>query len=107
MNLNPRRRTRWRRFTDGTVNTLTNGTAVWSYTYNKLGKPITETLTMGTRVNTITHAYDTLANEASLTYPNGGNIAYLPNALGQPTKAGTYATGLTYRASGFLSGFAK
>jgi RHS repeat-associated protein len=91
-------------YPDGSVNTLSNGSAVWSYTYNRLGKPVTETLTMGTRVNTITHAYDTLANQASLTYPSGSNIAYLPNALGQATQAGTYVTGMTYRASGFLTG---
>lgn len=88
---------------DGTVNTLSNGTATWTYTYNKLGKPVTESLNLGGKVSTITHAYDTLANEASLTYPSGTNIAYLPNALGQASKAGTYTTGMTYRASGFLT----
>ncbi len=91
-------------FPDGSVNTLSNGSAVWSYTYNKLGKPVTESLNLSGKISTITHAYDTLANEASLTYPSGSNIAYLPNALGQASKADTYANGLTYRASGFLSG---
>ena len=91
---------------DGSVNTLTNGTAMWTYTYNKLGKPVTEKLTLGTKITTITHAYDTLANEASLTYPSGTSVSYAPNALGQATQAGSYATGLTYRASGFMSNMA-
>ena len=93
-------------FADGALKTLTSGSAIWNYTYNKRRLPVTEQLTLGTRVKTLTHAYNVNGFESSLTYPSGLVVASTPNALGQPTQAGTYATGVSYYANGGMSGFA-
>ncbi|MFV7423431.1 hypothetical protein ACNPNN_10190 [Stenotrophomonas geniculata] len=51
------------------------------------------------------HGYD--ANRALATYvqPSGLTIDYGPNALGQPTRAGAFATNVRYCANGGMSGF--
>ncbi|MGH8107585.1 MAG: hypothetical protein ACREO1_02555 [Arenimonas sp.] len=67
-------------FADGVLQTLTNGSNNWAYTYNKLRLPVTETLTIDGRVKTLTHAYNTMAQESSLTYPSGLVVATAPNA---------------------------
>ncbi|MDQ3523545.1 MAG: RHS repeat-associated core domain-containing protein, partial [Chloroflexota bacterium] len=49
--------------------------------------------------------YDVNGNLASHTYPSGQSVAYAPNAMGQPTRAGTYATGVSYYPNGALKQF--
>ncbi len=93
-------------FADGALQSLTSGSNRWDYTYNKLRLPVNETLTMGTRIKTLTHAYNTMAQESSLTYPSGLVVATTPNALGQATQAGTFATGVSYYANNGMSAFA-
>jgi hypothetical protein len=44
-------------------------------------------------------------NENSQTYPSGLFVSFAPNALGQPTKAGTYASRVTYHPNGGMSCF--
>ncbi|NQZ13161.1 MAG: hypothetical protein HRT35_38950, partial [Algicola sp.] len=51
------------------------------------------------------YGYDSLGNQSTLTYPSGRQISYAPNALGQPTKAGDFATGPSYHANGTLTDF--
>ncbi len=92
-------------FADGALKTLINGGNRWDYTYNKLRLPVSETLTIDGRVKTLTHAYNTLAQESSLTYPSGLVVASTPNALGQASQAGSYASAVTYFANGGMSGF--
>jgi len=92
-------------FADGALKTLTSGTNTWTYTYNMRRLPLTEQLSIDDRTETITHAYDVLGHENSLTYPDGLEIAITPNALGQPSKAGPYATGVKYFPNGGMSGF--
>lgn len=92
-------------FADGALQTLTSGTNNWTYTYNKLRLPVTETLIIDSRVKTLTHAYNTMAQESSLTYPSGLVVASTPNALGQASQAGTYASGVSYFSNGGMSGF--
>lgn len=92
-------------FADGALQTLTSGTNNWAYTYNKLRLPVTETLTIDSRVKTLTHAYNTMAQESSLTYPSGLVVASTPNALGQASQAGSYASGVSYFSNGGMSGF--
>ena len=87
-------------FSDGALKTLASGSAIWNYTYNKRRMPVTEQLTLGARVKTLTHAYNANGFESSLTYPSGLVITSAPNALGQATQAGTYATGVSYYANG-------
>ena len=53
----------------------------------------------------IGHGYDGNGNEASRVYPTGLILDFAPNALGQPTKAGTYATNASYYPNGALKQF--
>jgi RHS repeat-associated protein len=92
-------------FPDGALKKLTNGPAVWDYTYNKLRLPVNETLSYSTKVRTLAHGYNALGHENSLTYPSGLFVASLPNALGNATQAGAYATGVTYHPNGGMAGF--
>ncbi len=92
-------------FADGALQTLTSGASTWSYSYNKRRLPVTEQLSIDGRLSTITHTYNALGQQSSLTYPSGLVVATNPNALGQPTQAGTYATGISYFANGGMSGF--
>ncbi len=92
-------------FADGALQTLTSGPSTWTYTYNKRRLPVTEQLVIDGRTKTITHAYNVLGQESTLTYPSGLTISTLPNALGQPTQANTFATGISYFANGGMSGF--
>lgn len=92
-------------FADGALQTLTSGSAIWNYTYNKRRMPVTEQLTLGARVKTISHTYNTGGFESFLTYPSGLTMGYTPNALGQPTQAGGYATGVKYFPNGGMRCF--
>jgi RHS repeat-associated protein len=92
-------------FPDGALQAVTNGTARWDYTYNKLRLPVTEKLTFGGKIRTLTHAYNALGHESSLTYPNGLVISSSPNSLGQPTQSGSFAGGVKYFSNGGMSGF--
>ncbi len=42
---------------------------------------------------------------ASLTYPGGLSVSYTPNALGQPTQAGTFVTNVSYWPNGAIKQF--
>jgi len=92
-------------FYDGALQTLTSGTNIWTYTYNKRRLPVTENLAIDGRSETITHNYDALGHENQLFYPDGLVINTTANALGQPNQAGTYATGVSYFPNGGMSGF--
>ena len=92
-------------FPDGALQKLTSGTAIWDYTYNRLRLPVSEKLTYGGKVRTLTHGYNAYGNENSQTYPDGLVVAINPDALGNATQAGSYATGTTYFPNGGMSGF--
>jgi RHS repeat-associated protein len=51
------------------------------------------------------YAYDGLGNLTTHTYPSGLTVDYAPNALGQATKAGTFASGAQYYPNGALKQF--
>jgi len=44
-------------------------------------------------------------HQASLVYPSNLTVAYAPNALGQPTQVGTFATGVSYYPNGAIKQF--
>lgn len=78
---------------------------ITSYTYNKRRLPTKETLQVGAFTWPLTYAYNGNGHLVSQTYPDGLAVAYAPNALGQPTGAGSYATGVTYHPNGGMAGF--
>lgn len=53
----------------------------------------------------IGYGYDGNASLTTTTYPDGLVINYAPNALGQPTQVGTFASGISYYPNGAVSQF--
>jgi len=51
------------------------------------------------------YGYDANGHLNATTYPDGRAISYAPNALGQPTEAGSYATNVKYFANGTIASF--
>jgi RHS repeat-associated protein len=105
-------------FADGQVQSITSTntgatTAVNNYTYNKRRLLASENIAQ-TNVNnwTASYTYDANGSVASMvypatsTYPSGLSVAYAPNALGQPTQVGTFATGVQYWPNGAIKQFA-
>ncbi len=90
---------------DGLIKTNNSGGANWTYTYNNLRLSETETLAYATNTYTHTRSYDANASLTQLKYPDNSAVAYSPNALGEPTKVGAYATGVTYYPNGAIKGF--
>jgi hypothetical protein len=49
--------------------------------------------------------YNTRGQPSSLTYPDGSSVDYAPDAFGEPTKIGTFATALAYWPNGAVKSF--
>lgn len=123
------RRTYDKRNRLATVN-FPDGRGNQSWTYTPIGLP--DTLTAdndGTNIVTTRHSYNRrglLTEERMLwsqiswpvgytynsnghisaeRYPNGQSVNFAPNALGQPTQAGTFATGVSYHPNGAIKQF--
>ncbi len=92
-------------YDDGAVKTASSDGTLWEFAYNKRRLLTQEKLTVGAKVYTLGYGFDANANASSMTYPDGMQIDYAPNALGQPSKVGSFATGLQYSASGALTNF--
>lgn len=91
---------------NGLLKTLTTGTTTsWNYLYNSLGLVDKQTLSIDNKTFVIDPAYNSLGHLSQLTYPTGRVVDFSPNALGQPTKAATYAKNATYHANGSLDTF--
>ena len=92
-------------YADGQVNTITAGTSVLTYQYNKR-RLLTSEQSQTPFINwTTTHSYSNLGHLGATTYPNGHAVSFAPNALGQATQAGTYATAAMYFPNGALKSF--
>ncbi|NUS61634.1 MAG: RHS repeat protein, partial [Lysobacter sp.] len=97
-------------YPDGQQNVLTvnNGdgnTVSTNYQYNRRRLLTSEQLTWSAIAWAVTYGYNNNGHLANQGYPAGLTIDYAPNALGQATKAGTYATGVTYHPNGAIAGF--
>ncbi len=96
---------------DGLPKTVSTGGSLpstWTYGYNPLRQPTTEVLSFGGTNYSFSWAYNTDGNLLSLSYPSspGGIVVnYAPNALGEPTQVGTYATGVKHHPNGMVSDF--
>jgi RHS repeat-associated protein len=92
-----------------TISTLNQGGAssvTNTYSYNKRRLLTAETSGIpGWYSWTIGYAYDTHGHLASQTYPTGLVVSYAPNALGQATQAGSYASGVQYHPNGAIKQF--
>ena len=79
---------------------------VTSYIYNNRRLLVGETSAQpGWYSWSVGYAYDGYGHLSTQTYPTGLVVDYAPNPLGQPTKAGTYASGAQYHPNGALKQF--
>ncbi len=77
-----------------------------SYTYNKRRLMTAETAgEAGWYTWGLGYSYNANGHLSAQSYPTGLAITYLPNALGQPTQAGSYATGVQYYPNGAIKQF--
>lgn len=90
---------------NGNLTSLLAGAVNWSYLYNSRNAIDKETLTLDGKSFVLDWEYDSLGNVSSLKYPSGKTVAYSPNALGQATKAGSYATNIIYHPNGQIKQF--
>lgn len=80
--------------------------AINHYTYNHRRLLVGESLEQpGWYSWGIGYGYDGNGNLAGQSYPTGLYIDYAPNALGQATRAGTYAQKVTYHPNGGIAQF--
>jgi YD repeat-containing protein len=84
----------------GNPATATLGGVGWTYGRNKLGLLTAEVLAVDDWLWTLQYDFDSNGALRSITYPDGDTIAYNPNALGQPTIAGGYASSVAYFPDG-------
>jgi RHS repeat-associated protein len=89
-----------------TWNDASSPTAINAYHYNKRrmldGQDINQTSWYTWSAG---YGYDGNGNLAVQTYPTGLTVAYAPNALGQATQAGSFATGVSYYPNGSVAQF--
>jgi len=88
------------------VNDGGSATATTSYQYTTHRQLAQERLAQtGVADLTVTYTYNTLGHLAQLGYPSGRTVAFAPNALGQATKAGDFATAASYHPNGQIKQF--
>jgi len=100
----------WTYTADGLPNTVladNDGTNLITtrYTYNSR-RMLTEERMLWNRISwPISYTYNANGHLSAEKYPNGQSVALAPNALGQPTQAGTFATGVSYYPNGAIKQF--
>ena len=98
----------WRYTPDGEVSSITTSSSgrqvVNEYAYNKRGLLTNEYL-RHTNGDTweLKFSYDKNATLSGISYPSGAVVDFAPNALGQATRAGAYASNIRYDADGTMA----
>ena len=103
----------WTYTPDGLPSTITtwnglggDGPVINRYAYNKRRMLQSEEIEQpGWYGWGISYGYDANGSLATQSYPTGFLIDYAPNALGQATRAGTYATAVQYYPNGGIKQF--
>ncbi|MDP3670776.1 MAG: RHS repeat-associated core domain-containing protein [Telluria sp.] len=90
---------------DGLPSVIASNGAVWTNTYNNRRLNERESLVYGGATYNIDRRYDANASLRELTYPDNTLVAYAPNALGEATQVGSYASAVTYHPNGAVAGF--
>jgi RHS repeat-associated protein len=90
-----------------TVNNWSTNAVTTNYTYNARRLMTSETMVWASLSTpwSVTYGYNKFGNLLVQGYPGGLNVNYAPNALGQATQAGSYATGVKYFANGGIAEF--
>ncbi|WP_374437623.1 BPSL0067 family protein [Inhella sp.] len=90
---------------DGLLRSIESGGVTWVYDYNRRRLMYRETISGAGQSYAFNHGIDSQGNRVSLTYPSGLNVAYAPNALGEPTQVGGYASGVAFHPNGQLGNY--
>ncbi len=85
---------------NGNVTHLYSGSSTRTMSYDENDNLVSSTLQIDGRTIAVRLAYDTNDAPSSLTYPDGEIVALAPNALGWPTRVGSYVTQASYHANG-------
>lgn len=80
-------------------------TVATQYTYNRRRLLTQERMLWNSIDWPITYTYNANGHRLSEVLPGNVTVNYAPNALGQPTQAGSYATGVTYYPNGAIKQF--
>jgi RHS repeat-associated protein len=89
---------------DGLPSTVVSNGSTWSYSYNNRRLLTQERLTYGSTY-AVSRAYSADGYLSQLTYPDGAVVDYSPDSLGNATRVGNYATGVTYHPNGAVAGY--
>jgi RHS repeat-associated protein len=90
---------------DGLPSAVVSNGSTWIYSYNNRRLLIQEGLTFG-GTYLFGRRYSANGHLSELVYhPDGAVVSYNPNALGEATQAGSYATGVTYHPNGAVAGY--
>ncbi|MBL8297960.1 MAG: hypothetical protein JNN30_06365 [Rhodanobacteraceae bacterium] len=88
---------------DGLPRTVTSDNSLWTTDYNKRRLMISETLQLnGTSSYALGYTHTPNGHVSALTYPDNSSVAYAPNALGQATQVGNYASQISWYPNGGL-----
>lgn len=77
----------------------------WNYTYDAHDLLASETLVLKNPSRTLgfRYAHNVLDHLQTITYPSGLKVDYAPDAYGRATRAGAFASAISYHPSGQLS----
>ena len=91
---------------DGLPETISSNGTVWTYEYNRRRLNTREALAYAGQTYGIGRNYDLNGFLSEMTYPfNGLTLRYEPNALGQASRVGGYATAIVYHPTGAIAEF--
>jgi RHS repeat-associated protein len=85
-----------------------NSKSTWTYEYNKRRLLTGEHSQLGAgKGKQYSYIYNALGHVSTMHYPSGAGVYldYVPNVYGQPTRVGTYATGIKYHPNGMVDEF--
>jgi YD repeat-containing protein len=81
----------------------------WSYAYNGLRQLTQESLVFDGKTYSFVRGYNASGDATTLSYPTtvtgSPSLAYTPNALGEPSQVGSYASSLKFHPNGAVAEF--
>ncbi|RAO75911.1 chitinase N-terminal domain-containing protein [Dyella jiangningensis] len=90
----------------GNVKQADSGLSSWVGIRNKLGQLTSETLNVtGNGSNVLRYEHDGHGSVRTITYPDTTVVDYAPDALGRPTRAGSFASNVSYDPDGDIKYF--
>ena len=93
-------------YPDGALHTVGSDDTTWTYSYNKRRLLESEVLAVDARTFSIDWTHDNNGAVSGLIYPDvTTSVDFAPNGLGQPTRAGAFATGVSYFPNGAMARF--